>query len=404
MVNFIAADIGGTKCRFRFCTVERDDAKETLVQEKVFKSQEYGHLTDILREFIGTLKVTIDVVACAVCGPVVDGKANLTNLKWLLDSKKMAQDLGVGMVVLINDFGGNALGVTQLTKENCIVFNDVPATPGAPIGIIGAGTGLGEAFLTWGDGVYKAWSSEGGHTDFAPQSDLQMGLVQFVRQRIDKQRWTAKEYQAFRASTDAYTKEERSVALCPSGRENIRVSVERVVSGSAWPHIYDYLRARFPDRIDAKVDAEIRAQKDPAGTIQRFSRAGTHGEADWLCKTACEMFVEMYGAEAGNLALKLFCFGGLFIAGGVAQYISDHMLTNGRFMNALKRKGRLAGNLDHVPVFLIKDECNVGLLGATILARRTLFDMGLVSANPSPPANSIVQEPQASHPKRVAKL
>jgi glucokinase len=318
---------------------------------------------------------------------VVDGVANLTNLKWILDEKKMAQDLGVKRVALINDFGGNALGVTALTPENCVVFQDVPAKAGAPIGLIGAGTGLGQAYMTWGDGVYNPFSSEGGHSDFAPQNDLQMGLVHFLNMRIKKGAWTAKEYKAYRGKVNAYSQEEIDVPSSPSKRDNVRISNERVVSGTGWPHIYDYLRTVYPDRIDPVVDGKIQNAPVPAQVISSYARS------DYLCNQTVKLFIDMYGAEAGNLCMKLFCFGGLFIAGGVAQYCTDLMKEDERFIKSFKNKGRLAPALNHIPIYLIKDEAGVGLLGAGILARRVLYKMGIVNSLPVPPANAIVKTP-----------
>ena len=217
-----------------------------------------------------------------------------------------------------------------------VPINDVPITAEAPKACIGAGTGLGETYLTWNGAEYDVWSSEGGHADFAPRDEIEFNLHQFFKQQ-----------------------------------ERVpRVSVERLVSGMGIPRIYDYYCSQHPDEIHTEVSQRIRTE-DPGSVIAEYAQSG---KCD-LCRQTIDTFVSCYGAEAGNLALKTLPFGGLYIAGGIAPKLLWAIQKEHNFWHNLVSKGRMRGLLEKVPTFVVVHK-QVGLLGAKVVCRRLLREEG----------------------------
>ncbi len=338
MPRLIAGDIGGTKTILRLLSATGTDAISTDL-ERTYSSQAYSDLVPMVREFLADISADrIPEIACfAIAGPVVDGRSRLTNLDWELDTARLARELNLERVELLNDFAAMSYGVVQLPPKDRHVLQAGTPRSESPVGVIGAGTGLGEAFLIRDGGAYRVFATEGGHADFAPRSELEYGLLADIRRR----------------------------------HQLDRVSVERVVSGQGVLAIYQFLRDRGEDPEAPKIAALVRAQEqgqptatDPAAEI---SKAATD-QSNALCEKTLELFVGAYAAEAGNLALKLLPYGGLYIAGGIAAKILP-LLERYRFVEIFKQKGRISAVLDGVPLQVALNP-KAGLLGSVAYALR----------------------------------
>jgi len=303
-MRLIAGDIGGTKTLLRL--IEND----AVVTEQRYASGGYATFDAMLQEFVALSGGSVDAACFAVAGPVVENRAEVTNLKWIMESAALERGFTIKRVALINDFYAVALGVPLLRPDDRLVLHEGSRAEHGPIGILGAGTGLGEAILTW-DGQWNVVPSEGGHADFAPQNELQSRLMLSLVERYGHASW------------------------------------ERVCSGMGLVNIYEFLGGSGAD--PAKI-AELCDEGDARAT-QTF-----------------EIFVDIYGAEAGNMALRILSRGGVFLAVGIAAKNSKHF-TDGRFMTAFLRKGRFRELLEAMPVEIIVNE-KVGLLGAAEMARR----------------------------------
>ncbi|MEY2978926.1 MAG: glucokinase [Prochlorotrichaceae cyanobacterium] len=341
MVQFLAGDIGGTKTILRLFDGDQTIATGILAEAE-YSSPAYPDLVPLVQQFLQDYAaITPDPqAACfALAGPVVGETCQLTNLSWHLSSDRLAQALGLQKVALINDFVAVGFGVLGLEPQDLFYLQSVPADPTAPIGVLGAGTGLGECFLApLGNGTYQAYATEGGHTDFAPRSPLEFDLYQFILNR---------------ASTN-------------------RVSVERVVSGQGIVTIYQFLRETGKYTESEAIGSQIRAWERgerpdlmPGGLI-----AGSV-EEDALCRDTVQLFMDAYAVEAGNLALKLLPYGGLYLAGGIAAK-NLSWFQNDRFLQILKAKGRVSGVLDQIPIAVVLNP-KVGLIGAA-LHIKAIFD------------------------------
>ncbi|HUR82554.1 MAG TPA: glucokinase [Thermoanaerobaculia bacterium] len=298
-MRIIAGDVGGTKTLLR-C----DEGDRTIAQQR-FESGAYASFDELLREFLGKIGGTADAACFAVAGPVVGGRAQVTNLGWMMEPEAYP----IPKVAIINDFTAVALGVPHVT--NCVSLQRGARDANAPIGILGAGTGLGEAILLMHDGVPRVIASEGGHQDFAPQDEEQTRLFLWLREKYGHVSW------------------------------------ERLVSGMGLVNIFTFLTG----------------QELEAAEIAKRADAG-----DEHARHAAEMFVDMYGAEAGNMALRVLALGGVYLAGGIAAKNID-WFTDGRFIEAFCRKGRFRAFCETVPVDVIADQ-EVGLKGALAFARR----------------------------------
>ena len=305
-MRILAGDIGGTKTLLR-CV---DDGAE--VASERFESSAFSTFDDLLRTFLERLGGNVQAACFAVAGPVVGGQARVTNVGWVMEEAALARDFSIGHVALINDFTAVALGVPLVDARDRVSLQEGTRDPHAPVGILGAGTGLGEAILTWHQGVHHVVPSEGGHQDFAPQDEEQTRLFLYLHERHGHVSW------------------------------------ERLVSGMGLVNIFTFLGGE--DDVDA---AEI-------------ARRASGG--DERARRTAEIFVDIYGAEAGNLALRVLARGGVYLAGGIAAKNID-WFTDGRFIEAFRRKGRFRAFNESVPVEVIVDQ-EVGLRGAVDFARR----------------------------------
>jgi glucokinase len=326
-MRVLAGDIGGTKVLLQLADFEPGGCR--LVAEQRFDSDAYDDLLPLVRDFLGTVSPTVmPGAACfGIAGPITatpTGQvARVTNLPWIVESGPFAHELAIPQVRLINDFQAVGYGIETLLPQDFVVLQAGEPKKRAPRGVLGAGTGLGQALLVWQDDHYEAVATEGGHVDFAPTDELQVELLRYLGERYE------------------------------------RVSYERVLSGPGLVNLYTFLRTHGePGSLDL-----LRTDDPPAAITAAALRGG-----DPAAKAALDMFVKVYGAQAGNVALAYFAAGGLFIAGGIAPKILS-ALTDGAFIRAFLDKGRMRDPLATFPVYVVINE-RVGLLGAALAASR----------------------------------
>ena len=336
-MQVLAGDIGGTKTLLAICEVSpAGDLPGVLSVEVLassrYDSHGYSGLGDICRAFAAELARPLPHVAgFGVAGPVADGRSHTTNLPWVLDERDLAQAVGVDSVRLANDFHTLALGIAAVKPNHLVALNEGRSGAAGPWAVLGAGTGLGQAITTLGaSGQREVLASEGGHTSFAPRNELEMDVLRFLLQRYDHVSW------------------------------------ERLLSGEGLVNLVEALAQitrRKPASELAETIAHDRRNAPPAITRRA-------AEGDPLCLDAVHLFCELYGAEAGNLALKALATGGVFVAGGIAPKILDFM-TDGRFREAFCAKGRMRALLETIPVRIVLDS-KVGVLGAAVMAARAV--------------------------------
>jgi glucokinase len=305
-MRLIAGDVGGTKTLLR-CV---EDSGATSFEAR-YDSTSYKTFDDLLREFLARIDGTIDAACFAVAGPVFGKRAEITNVGWTMAESSLASTFSIARVSLINDFYAVALGVPRLAETDLLPLHHGQRDRSAPMGILGAGTGLGEAIVAVHDGFFHVIPTEGGHCDFAPQDEEQSRLFLHLHQKYGHVSW------------------------------------ERVLSGMGLVNIFTFLGGAECTPADI---AELAAAGDPRASH------------------TFEIFVDLYGAEAGNLALRVLARGGIFLAGGIAAK-NLSWFTDGRFIEAFLRKGRFRSLMDSIPVDLIVNE-EVGLIGAVEGARR----------------------------------
>jgi len=318
----IAGDIGGTKTLLALYTP--DDGPRHPVLQTEYHSADYQSLDDIVRLFVAQTDRPVAAACFDVAGPVIAGRAHLTNLPWRLDEQAMQQALGLQQVILLNDLKAVAYAVPHLGPDDLHNINEGRPDPKGPMAVIAPGTGLGEAFLIRNGADIIACSSEGGHADFAPTDETQAALWHYM-----------------------------------SGRFG-HVAYERVCSGSGLPNIYDFLRDTGRGAEPPEFAAALATATDRAPPIVQ---AAIHDPANTRCAEALGLFVAILGAEAGNLTLKVLATGGLYLGGGIPPRILPQ-LADGRFMRAFVNKGRFADLLRNVPVKVIT--CQAALLGAAL--------------------------------------
>ncbi len=342
----LAGDIGGTKTHLALYDWNRE--RVDPVRLETFHSADYVSLDEMLEEFlippkppttIGELEqsstetmeptgegkpdeqVKIDAACFGIAGPVIQNRSHTTNLPWIVDGEAIAKRFDIPKVTLLNDLEAMALGLLILRPDELVTLNTgTPPSHKQAIALIAAGTGLGEAILFWDGTRYKAVPSEGGHADFAPNSDNEIELLRHVRSQY------------------------------------LHVSYERVLSGSGLHAIYDYVRdtkKNEPTWLSEKIKAG-----DPAAEI---AQAGLKGQAE-IAKQALDLFASIYGAEAGNLALKALAINGIYIGGGIAPKILQK-LQDGTFMKAFTNKGRYKRLMGNIPVYVVMNQ-RTGLIGA----------------------------------------
>jgi len=325
--SILAGDVGGTNTRLALYEPGWLDAP---VVAEVYRSGDFESLEAIVERFgetawRGSSGRAPTRAGFGIAGPVDRNVAQVTNLPWRVDGNQLSARLAGIPVRLINDLAAIGYAVPRLQSAHLHQIGGGNPVPEEPIGVIASGTGLGECFLIWSGSRFQVLSSEGGHTDFAPRSPLEIRLLEFL---------TAK-YK--------------------------RVSWERVVSGQGLVNIYEFLRDR-EDMPEPPELAEALRKEDPAAVISRSGLERRHP----ICDRALDLFVSAFGAEAGNVCLKALAKGGIYLAGGIAAKVLPR-LEEGGFRFAFENKGRFQAFLRTVPVFVVLHP-QPGLLGAAIAA------------------------------------
>jgi glucokinase len=314
----LGGDIGGTKTILaRF-----EPGRPTVpVVEETYASRDHASFDHIVRAFVARHRPRVTRAGVGVAGPVKDGRCEATNLPWTVDGRELARDLGLERATLLNDLEALAHGVARLGPEDLFELN--PGAREAPgnRAVIAAGTGLGEAGLFWDGRTWHPFGTEGGHTDFAPRDELEIELLRFLL------------------------------------KEHARVSWERLVSGMGLVNVYRFFRDTGREEEPPWLAEAMRAG-DPGAVISQHARDGRSP----LCARTVELFVALYGAEAGDLALKLMARGGVYVGGGVAAKNLDR-LRAGAFMARFTAKGRLRSIVETIPVRVVLNQ-RTGLLGA----------------------------------------
>jgi len=314
----LAGDIGGTNARLAFFDVQNGHFR--LVSSSVFPCCEYAGLDQIVAKFVDTAKLHPDAACFGVPGPVRNGRVETSNLPWIIEQSRLAKQIQLPATLLINDLEANAWGIGGLSLQDLVALNQVPPAVGNQA-VIAPGTGLGEAGLHWNGTQHEVYACEGGHADFAPRGNLQVELLQFLESRHG------------------------------------HVSYERVLSGPGLVNVYQFLRGKGygdePEGFAAQLE-----HGDAAPVISCAALDGTNR----LAEQALDLWISVYGAEAGNLALKAMATGGIFLSGGITPKILPK-LGGPLFMRAFLEKGRLRSLLETIPVQVITND-KTGLLGA----------------------------------------
>jgi glucokinase len=330
----LAGDVGGTKVHL--AVYDFTEGKLSHTRDKQFPAKEYSGLEEIVKEFLGTDRVS---AACfGVPGPVRDGRLRLTNLPWTLDSRELATNLHIDHVFLINDLEANGYGVAELSSDQIYTLSQGDPSQIGNRGLIAAGTGLGEGILAWNGRIHVPYPSEGGHTDFGPRNENEIELLRFLQRKY-------------------------------SGR----VSYERVVSGMGLQNIYEFLRDSQGMEEPAWLSEQLAEAHDANSVITEMALSAKSE----ICAKALDMMVSIYGAEAGNLALKVLSVGGLYVGGGIAPKILEK-LKDGTFIKAFQDKGRLSQLLINMPVRVIL-ESRAALMGAAAYAEARAAELSGVS-------------------------
>jgi glucokinase len=308
----LAGDVGGTKTLLLLAEPSATGMRP--LAERRFENREHPDFSSLLRQFLDQAPRRPDAACFAIAGPVAGNRADMTNLSWLIDGAALSREQGFP-VRLVNDFEAVGYGIDALGPGDLETLQEGEAQPRGVRAVLGAGTGLGEGFMVWQGAGYKVFPSEGSHADFAPADEKQDALLHCLRRKYGHVSW------------------------------------ERVVSGPGLADIYRCLGG---------------GGAEPA----RIADAAQKG-SDARAAEALALFVAAYGAEAGNLALKLLPRGGIYVAGGIAPQILS-TLKDGGFLDAFRAKGRFAGLLATLPVHVVKNP-KVGLLGAARVAVREII-------------------------------
>jgi glucokinase len=323
----LAGDVGGTKVHLALYNFANGRLQQ--IRDQKFPAPEFASLDDVVNKFLGSggEKRNEIVAACFGCpGPVRDGRLKLTNLPWTLDTRDLVKSLGIPHIFLINDLEANGYGIPELAPESLFILHSGDPNASGHAGLIAAGTGLGEALLIWDGKHHRPIPSEGGHCDFAARSNREIALLEYLRDTLKG-----------------------------------RVSWERVVSGIGIKNVYAFLRdvekINEPSWLHERMLCE-----DPNAVIGECAEDGSSS----LCFETMKSFSAAYGAETGNIALKVLATGGMYLGGGIAPKILK-TLKNGAFMQAFLDKGRLSPLLESIPVRVILDE-TCALLGAAAYA------------------------------------
>jgi glucokinase len=318
----LAGDIGGTKTNLAVFSPET--GWRVPLAEATFSSADYPSFETLLREFLAQHDFSVDHASFGVAGPVVAGRATITNLPWVMEETQLQQALHISSVRLLNDLDAIAHAVPFLESQDLHTLNEGQPVSGGAIAVIAPGTGLGEAFLTWDGSHYQAHTSEGGHADFAPTNSFEIELLRYLMARFP------------------------------------HVSFERVCSGKGLPNIYAFLKDTGYAEEPQWLVEQLAATHDRSPII--VNNALDKEKACELCVATLNTFISILAAEAGNLALKVLATGGVYVGGGILPRVLSY-LDNERFMKTFTHKGRFTQLLADMPVHVILNP-KIALLGA----------------------------------------
>jgi glucokinase len=323
----LAGDVGGTKCNIALFAEK--NGKLHVVFKQRFASKDFARFDLIIKEFTrqAAPHLTDEKVRAAgfgVAGPVINNRIHATNLPWVIDADSLSKELGVKTIALMNDLGATGHSLDHLPAEDFVVLNQGTPVEGATRALLGAGTGLGQSILFWDGDRYRVVPSEGGHSDFAPHTDEQIELLKCMRKRYPQVSW------------------------------------ELILSGRGFRTIHEFLSSTVKHPIFDDPDA------DPAPFI---TKAGLSKECP-VCVQTLDLWTAIYGAEAGNLALKVLALGGVYVAGGIAIKILPKM-QDGTFFKEFRDKWHFGEMLSNIPVSVVLNE-SAPLIGAAYEALATL--------------------------------
>ncbi len=303
----LAGDIGGTKT---VLALFEEDQQLTVVRQDVFPSQAFPQFEQVLEKFLGGSRPPISAACFGVAGPIANGRVHTTNLPWMLEEKELAAGLHAERVFLLNDLQAAAIGMQHLKPDEFHELNkgEPSSAPGTKV-LLAAGTGLGAAILRWDGHRYVAMASEGGHSDYAPQTAREVELLNHLH------------------------------------RLHGHVSYERVLSGPGFYNIYCFLRDTGFAEEPAWLKAKLESTSPATAAITEVGLANGHP----LCTETLRLFAQIYGAVAGNLALWAMAAGGAYIGGGIAPRILPK-LADGTFMEGFTAKGRYKSLMEAIPV------------------------------------------------------
>ena len=328
----LAGDIGAT--RTRLAAFETEGNRLQCAVEKTYVSQEHGGLPEILTQFTRTEGIPVHSACLGVAGPVRNGRSKISNLPWVIDSRELAKQLKLNSVGLLNDLEAYAYGIDALESKDFITLSEGSEDAEGNRAVISARTGLGVAGLYWDGFRHHPFACEGGHADFAPKNDLQMELLAYLQKKYG------------------------------------RISCERILSGPGIRNIYEFLRDAHKAEEPDWLRDEISAAHDVPALISKLALEGKSA----ICDQTLSIFVDVFGAEAGNCALHYMTTGGIFIGGIIAGKIVRRM-QDPIFMESFLAKGRMEALLKDMPVkVILNDDC--GLIGA---ARYTLVQKAFPS-------------------------
>lgn len=324
---YLAGDIGGTKTDLAL--YKEEEGKIVCLKEKKFPSQKYPNLRLIVKEFMEGETEKISKGCFGIAGPVKKGKSKATNLPWLVDSDVLSKELGIGKVSLINDLEANAYGLNMLREDEFYLLSKGNSDAEGNQALISAGTGLGEAGIFFDGRRHIPFASEGGHTDFAPRNEIEDAMLRFLRKKFS------------------------------------HVSYERILSGPGLYNVYQFIVETHIESEKEEVLKEIAAGDSP----RLISEKGLNGESI-ACRKALELFISIYGSEAGNVALKMLALGGVYIGGGIAPKLLS-LLKQGEFLDSFRCKGRFFDLLKGITIKVVLND-KTALLGSLYYAKNVM--------------------------------
>lgn len=324
----LAGDIGGTNARLALFNIE--DGQLALQANAVYPSRSASQFAEIIAQFRQEYPAAISSCCIGIAGPVNDGFCSATNLPWDLDANVLAQQCQIDRVTLLNDLEANAYGISVLKPADLLTISAGRAGASGNCAVIAAGTGLGEAGMFWDGSHHIPFASEGGHCDFGPRSDLQYELATYLQRRLG------------------------------------HVSYETILCGDGLTHTYDFIIQRS-GVVEPPWLLQRFADSGKAATISATAVSGEFSP----CSATLDLFLEIFGQEAGNLALKTMAKGGVYLGGGIAAKLAKSIQASPLFMQGFCNKDKMRHLMEGIPIHIILNE-DTALLGAAAVAMQSI--------------------------------